>query len=83
MNTEITIDELVLHGFPPGDRYAITEAVQAELARLFATENQPQAWTGRVDVPHLDAGTIETAPSASPDVVGTQVGAAIHQGVTR
>ena len=36
----LSIDELVLHGFSPGDRHRIGAAVRGELARLLA-EDQP------------------------------------------
>jgi hypothetical protein len=42
---EVTIDELVLHGFAPGDRYAIAEALQGELARLLSERGVPAAWS--------------------------------------
>ena len=37
-NIELHIEELVLHGFAPKDRYTIGEAVQRELSRLFAEQ---------------------------------------------
>ena len=37
-NLNLHIEELVLHGFAPGDRYRIGEAVQQELTRLFAEQ---------------------------------------------
>lgn len=83
MDIEITIDELVLHGFPPGDRDRIGEGLQAELARLFARERQPQAWIGRGDIPYLDGGRFQMAPGAGPETVGAQVAGAIHRGVTK
>ena len=38
---EITIDELVLHGFHPGDKRRIARAVETELGRLMAREEAP------------------------------------------
>lgn len=41
MNVIIEIEELVLHGFPAGDRYAIAEALTRELSRLIAERLSP------------------------------------------
>ena len=35
---EAQIEELVLHGFPPSERYRIADAMQAELARLLTEQ---------------------------------------------
>jgi hypothetical protein len=59
MNIVIEIDELVLHGFPPGDRYRIGEAVQAELARIFAERGLPDAWRGGGAAARLDGGSFD------------------------
>ena len=40
-NIELHIEELVLHGFEPGDRHRIGEAIERELARLFAEQGTP------------------------------------------
>ena len=42
-NIELHIEELVLHGFSPGDRYRIGEAVEQELTRLLADRGVPQS----------------------------------------
>lgn len=38
MNVELHIEQLVLHGFAPSDRYRIGAAIQQELARLLAQQ---------------------------------------------
>ena len=40
-NIELHIEELVLNGFGPVDRYRIGVAVEVELARLFAEQSVP------------------------------------------
>ena len=40
-NVELHIEELVLRGFAPGDRYRIGEAVERELAHLFSEQGTP------------------------------------------
>jgi hypothetical protein len=38
------IEELILHGFAREERYAIGEALQNELQRLFTTQGLPQSF---------------------------------------
>ena len=38
---ELHIEELVLHGFAPADRYRIGDTVQRELTRLLAEQGMP------------------------------------------
>ena len=60
MDIVIEIDELVLHGFPPGDRYRIGEAVQAEFARILGERGLPGAWTEGAAT-RLDGGAFNVA----------------------
>lgn len=77
---ELRIDELVLHGFRPGDRYAIAEAVQRELGRLFTEAGVPPGLAARErELFRLDAGSFEMAHAATPDAVGTQVAGALYR----
>lgn len=71
----VRIDELVLHGFRPGDRYAIAEAVERELAVLLAEGGEPResARSGR------EMPSFEVAADAPPEVVGKQVALVLHQ----
>ena len=43
---ELHIEELVLHGFAPGDRHPIGDAVEHELIRLFAEQGLPSLLNG-------------------------------------
>ena len=81
MNVELHIEQLVLHGFDPRDRRAIGEAVQRELARLFAqppTGVQPRdRW-----IAQADGGTF-IMPGARPggtrgDAAGAPIARAVH-----
>ena len=71
---EIIIDELVLDGFDPADRYAIGEALAAELSRL-GGRSASHLTGGRFD--SLDAGRVTLQPNARPAAVGAQVGRAV------
>jgi len=82
-NVRLRIDELVLEGFPPGDRHRIAAAVEAELARLFAERGVPAGLRESTALPQVDGGAFELAPALRPEQVGAQVAAAIYGGLTR
>jgi len=83
MNVRLHIEELVLEGFPPGDRYRIAAAVEAELARLFAEQEIPPGLAGGGTMPMLDGGSFDVAPHARPDHTGAQVAQAVYGGLKR
>ena len=76
---EVYIEELVLHGFTPGDRYGISEAMTGELTRLLTTQGLPASFGQSTEATFLDAGSFRVAQSAGPRAVGAQVAQAIHQ----
>lgn len=76
---EIVIDEFVLDGFNPADRYAISEALSAELERL---ANRPGTNLNFGSRDFLNAGMISLPPNARPGAVGAQVGRAVFTGLT-
>ena len=43
LSLELHIEELVLHGFAPGERYAIGETVEHELALLLGEQGVPNS----------------------------------------
>ncbi len=71
-NIEIEIGELVLHGFAPGDRASIGEAVQQELTRLLAEQglasmNQP------IEVARVNGGAFDVRPGSKSQTIGAQI----------
>ena len=80
---ELRIEELVLHGFLPGDRYRIGEALERELARLFTGQEMPPSLTQDGDIPSLDAGSFQVAPGAKALAIGAQVARTIYSGIAR
>ena len=80
-NVELHIEELVLHGFSPADRYRIGEMVERELARLFAEEGVPVAFTSGLESPHLDAGAFHVAANSRAETIGAQVAEAVYGGL--
>lgn len=82
-SVELHIEELVLHGFPQGDRYRIGDALQRELTRLFSEQDAPAAITNEGEIAHLDGGTLQVAPGSNPDEVGARLARAIYGGLNR
>jgi len=82
-NIELHIEELVLRGFAPGDRYRIGEAVEHELTRLLADRGVPQSLTDGGEIASVDGGAFEVAPGARAEVVRAQVAKAVYGGLGR
>jgi hypothetical protein len=79
-NVELHIEELVLHGFAPGDRYSIGDAVQRELQRLFAEQGASPRLAQDGEVAHLDGGAFKMAHGAGAEVIGAQIAQALYGG---
>jgi len=82
-NIELHIEELVLHGFAPGDRYRIGEAVEQELTRLLADRGVPQSLAEGGEIASVDGGAFEVAAGSRAEVVGAQVAKAVYGGLGR
>lgn len=82
-NIELHIEELVLHGFAPGDRYGIGEAVEHELQRLFAEQGTSLGLAQGGEIAHLDGGAFEVSPGAKVETVGVQIAQTIYGGFSR
>jgi len=82
-NIELHIEELVLHGFEPHDRYRIGDAVERELVRLFTEQGVPQSLANGGEIDKLDGGGFEVAPGSKAEVIGAQVARAVYGGLSR
>jgi hypothetical protein len=78
---ELHIDELVLHGFAPGDRFRIRDAVERELSRLFLGQ-LPTLLANPAEIDRKTAPPIKIASSARPEVIGRRVAQSIYQGLS-
>jgi hypothetical protein len=78
---EVVIEELVLHGFAPGDRRRIGDAIERELARLLAVQGLPAFATG-LALDRIDGGTFQATPGAPAGTLGGQVAQQVYQQVT-
>lgn len=80
---ELHIEELVLNGFEPAHRYAIGEAIERELTRLFTEHDTPPAITHNFETARVDGGPLPINPDSSPEVIGARVARAIYGGLHR
>lgn len=75
---EVRIEELVLHGFAPKDRYAIGEAVQRELQRLFTEQGLSELPAAGYELARLNGGAFTVKPGAKAQTIGAQVAQAVY-----
>ena len=78
---ELHIEELVLHGFAPGERYMIGNAVERELTRLLSENGIPTSLRSENAVDKIKGGTFDAAPNAKPPAIGRQIAQAVYQGL--
>src|SRR5581483_9421147 len=77
-NVELHIDALVLHGFAPGDRHAITQALEAELTRLLAERGVPPSLADGTSLGELPPIAFDVEPGALPGSLGSQLAQSIY-----
>jgi hypothetical protein len=80
---ELNIEDLVLDGFPQGDRRRIAEAIQKELTRLLLEAGIPAGITGGAGLDRIDGGSFEVDVNAGAGKVGAQVARAVYGGMNR
>jgi hypothetical protein len=78
---ELRIEELVLHGFSPGDRHRIAEAVQWELTRLLADPAMRASLAIPRATARLDGGSFQLVANSKPEAIGVQVAQSLHRGL--
>jgi hypothetical protein len=83
VKVNLHIEELVLHGFNPGDRHRIGDAVERELTRLIAEGGMPPSLAQAGAVDRIDAGKVEIAPGSRAENVGMKVAKAAYGGFGR
>ena len=82
VNLHVHIDELVLHGFAPGNRARIADALQLELARLFVQGGLPPALAHGGTKDRLNAGTFHAETTARPETTGAHIAQSVYGGLT-
>jgi hypothetical protein len=80
-SVEMHIEELVLHGFPPGDRYMISDAIESELVRLLGDQGVPNSLHVESAADELSGATFITSQNTKPLAIGRSVARAVYQGL--
>ena len=76
----ITVDELVLDGFPPGDYGRIGEALSGELGRLVAERGVPAELLEGGGAARMPSPMVTLNPGESVERIGARVAQAIYRG---
>ncbi len=75
---ELSVDEFVLHGFRPSERFAIGDAFQAEMERILAGTKPGETFRAHRELSRLAAGPITLTVRMRPESVGAQVARAVY-----
>ncbi len=79
---ELHIDELVLTGFAPGDRFHIRDAVERELTRLLSADRTRSFGSESIAVERVDGGRFQVAPGAKAQTVGGQIAETLYRQIS-
>jgi hypothetical protein len=82
MTISVHIEELVLHGFEARDRHAIAEGLQTELARLLTEHGLPTTLATGANLPFVNGASIEVAPDARRQALGTKIAQSVFGGMS-
>lgn len=77
----LSIDEVVLRGFPPVDRHRVADAMTAELTRLLEDEGLPEGM-GK-DAAALAPLPMRLPAGAGPEAIGREIARTVHAGLCR
>jgi len=75
----VHIEELVLHGFAPGDRHRIAAAVESELARLMSEGGLPGLQGGPLTLDRINGGAFKVKAGAKPQTAGADIARAVFR----
>jgi hypothetical protein len=80
---DLHIQELILHGVAPADRYTIAEAVERELARLLDGQGVASSLQSAKVTEEIRGPTFNARSDAKSPAIGQQIAQAIYQGFSR
>ena len=83
LRMRVTIDALVLRGFAPEQRQALTAGLQTELGRLLSGPQNAAAFGRSRAVDSLPNGRLRVAAGTSPQRIGSLAARHIVREVTR
>lgn len=77
-DVRVHVEHLVLEGIDPTDRYAVAQAIQAEIGRVLGEGG----WMPRAGgAARVDAGSVQLHGDAQPGAIGAEVGARVGRAV--
>lgn len=79
---ELVIEELLLTGFSPHDRYKIAGAFTRELQRLFSDQGFPPGVHQSMDTLLIDAGNFQLHDSSTPQEIGIHAAQTVFRGLS-
>ena len=77
---ELRIEDLVLHGFAPSERYTIGDAVECELEQLLGERGIPASLRSQNARDEIRGATFNAALHAKPPVIGRRIAQAVYKG---
>ena len=77
---ELHIEELVLDGFVASHRYAVGDAVEQEVARLFRENGLPISLLSENATDEVKGGSFNRAENSKPSAIGRQIAEAVYRG---
>jgi hypothetical protein len=80
---EIRIEELVLHGFSPGDRHRIAGALKRELTRLVGEGTALKNLASPRAVAQIDGGAIRVEAKTNAAATGRRIARAVYRSLQR
>jgi len=83
VSVELHVEELVLHGFQPGDGLGIGDAVQQELSRMMTHQGLPWSSGQPVSIEYVDAGSFVVAHGQKAGSIGVQLAQNLHRGIVK
>lgn len=81
-NIDLYVEQLILHGFQPGDHYLIGQDFEHELGRLLAERGVPPSLVRSGEVTRMDGGSFEAKPGSGGEAIGAEVARAIYGGMS-
>ncbi|MDP8993238.1 MAG: hypothetical protein M3N31_09355 [Actinomycetota bacterium] len=78
VHVDLQIEELVLHGVEPRQRYAVGEAIERELARLVVDRGIPDVLRTSDELTGLEAPGIQVEHGATAEGLGLEVARAVY-----
>jgi hypothetical protein len=75
---DVHIEELVLHGFKPANRWVIADALEQELRGLLTAKGLPSQWLSSPE--RIEAARISSASLTKPERAGVEIAGAAYRG---